>query len=90
MTTSAARTIQEGDDSANELVGRCADGRICEDHPTEPMGHGGCSGAGMPCENPACGHSIKKTGLVCPSAGGWARRSESRPFAAQKVDHLRA
>ena len=31
------------------------------------MGHGGCSGAGMPCEDTGCRYSIKRTGLVCPS-----------------------
>ena len=50
-----------------QSCGQCADGWRCELHPGQPMGHGGCTGSGMPCENPACGYSIKKTGLVCPS-----------------------
>src|SRR5687767_9789140 len=54
-------------DTAAHSCGHCADGWICEDHPEQPMGHAGCDGAGMPCDNAACGFSIATTGLVCPS-----------------------
>lgn len=47
--------------------GQCADCWMCETHPGKPQNHDSCGGAGMPCENPACDYSIKKTGLVCPS-----------------------
>lgn len=33
-------------------------------------------------------HTATAVGVV--DTAWWARRSESRPFAAQKVDHLRA
>ena len=39
---------------------------ICEAHPDQPFPHGNCAGPGMPCENPDCAFSIKRTGLVCP------------------------
>jgi hypothetical protein len=31
-------------------------GFVCEDHPTKPMNHDDCGGAGMPCENPNTEH----------------------------------
>jgi len=46
--------------------GRCAEGRICEQHPDQPWPHGECAGPGVPCPNPECGFSIHQTGLVCP------------------------
>jgi len=30
------------------------EGWICEEHPTDVYGHGGCHGAGVPCQNPEC------------------------------------
>jgi hypothetical protein len=45
--------------------GLCNDSWICEDHLDRPIGHDGCSGAGMVCTNPECKYSLKRTGLVC-------------------------
>jgi hypothetical protein len=53
--------------SASNSCGQCADGWICEEHPHRPWPHDDCSWPRMPCENPDCRYSIKKTGLVCPS-----------------------
>ena len=50
-----------------DSCGRCADGWVCETYPDAPVGHEVCGGAGIPCENPECRHSIRRAGLVCPS-----------------------
>lgn len=33
-------------------------GWICERHPDKPFMHDDCGGAGMPCDEPGCEHSL--------------------------------
>ncbi len=32
----------------------CRKGWVCEEHRDQPEQHGGCTGAGMPCDHPQC------------------------------------
>ena len=61
----ARRVRSAGRARALTMECRCEGGWACEDCDGEPYGHG-CGSAGIPCENPECNLSIKKTGLICP------------------------